>query len=305
MLDTLENIDFNDMYLEKLPDMSGAEKLSVLSLGGNFLNADEVYNLLPPLVISNPNWLNETGLNQQREGTFDNSEGTSTDNNEQPTSTEENTEENTETNTDESIENNVSTMTDGYVKVEGIFESGAYLEAVKIVGYLDYIDYEKDLYKYQIITGEENVMYYDISVYKDVMISGNVVKLKVQPKGGAKVTIALTDEEIYGHVKEVFVFRWEADGTMTLIECDYDDGVVTFQSDHFSIFSIVMTKIISDDNGNDNGSKNEEWKMANSLKKWIPLAIIVVVLFVVLVGIIVYEIIRRELYKKIEIRFKE
>ncbi|MBQ3182541.1 MAG: leucine-rich repeat protein [Clostridia bacterium] len=64
--------------------------------------------------------------------------------------------------------------------------------------------------------------------------------VEAQHSDSVRVYIPLTSEmKLLSHIANIKVYRIEEDGTTTEIECSVDNGMLSFETNHFSIYSIV------------------------------------------------------------------
>ena len=84
---------------------------------------------------------------------------------------------------------------------------------------------------------------YDIYLYKNEKRNGRDVRVRIQP--AEKVKIMIKIKEIQG--VKYNVFRQENDGSLTELSCNVRDGVLSFYSEHFSIFSVVISRLLDEE----------------------------------------------------------
>ena len=127
--------------------------------------------------------------------------------------------------------------TDG-VSVEGneisLPETGASLSVKRADSEAEKLQSKLKLY------GAEKAVGYDISLQKD--------GTTVQPYGKVKVNIAVPDGMNGAKCK---VLRVEADGSLTDMDAKFENGVLSFETEHFSLYIIAETAddIFADANG--------------------------------------------------------
>jgi len=126
---------------------------------------------------------------------------------------------------------------------------------------------------------------YDITVY------GKETNELEQPIGKALVSIKMDYNPNY----EYTVFRLQ-DTVWIKLDSYFKDGYLYFESDHFSIFSIVLSEIVDKGNAeeeqeSDNASNNKrEELISDKVKLYIQIGIVAVVVIV----IIIFELMRRK-----------
>lgn len=64
---------------------------------------------------------------------------------------------------------------------------------------------------------------------------------KVQPNGKVKISVALTEELLNADGDGYDVLRTEDDNTLTKLSSEVKDSTITFETEHFSIYTIVKT----------------------------------------------------------------
>ena len=64
---------------------------------------------------------------------------------------------------------------------------------------------------------------------------------KVQPNGKVKISVILTDELLNADGDGYDVLRTEDDNTLTKLSSEVKDNTITFETEHFSIYTIVKT----------------------------------------------------------------
>ena len=64
---------------------------------------------------------------------------------------------------------------------------------------------------------------------------------KVQPNGKVKISLTLTDELLNADGDGYDVLRTEDDNTLTKLLSEVKDNTITFETEHFSIYTIVKT----------------------------------------------------------------
>lgn len=243
----LRSLEIRGNEIEILPDISSHQSLENINLKHNYLELSEAEckKLLPAVITSVNGWAETVGVTSQR--TRDTA----------ATTTEENStgQDNTATtaNTTEDRQEIIS-VPDSSIIVKGRFEKGAYLEGRKLT------DTSTSLY--QTITAMINSKLtnvirndiYDISIYKDVEENGLKKKVKIQPDGAAEVFIKT---ELADNVK-YHVYRQEKDGSLTELNCYIKDENLCFYSDHFSIFTVVITKFFGEENSTEVTKETEE-----------------------------------------------
>ena len=77
-----------------------------------------------------------------------------------------------------------------------------------------------------------------MTVYNIDLLKNNV---KVQPNGNVKVSIELTEEMLNADGDGYDVLRTEDDNTLTKLSSEVKDSTITFETEHFSIYTIVKT----------------------------------------------------------------
>ncbi|NLZ45808.1 MAG: hypothetical protein GX896_03860, partial [Clostridiales bacterium] len=111
-----------------------------------------------------------------------------------------------------------------------------------------------------IARGNELVSLFDIS-----LMLGNK---KIQPNGKVKVTLTLTDEQIkkYQDFKIVFI---DENGKSTIVESVVNGNKIIFETDHFSCYGIIGTKI--SDKTTPTKDKSPLTGETNNMQMWIAL----------------------------------
>lgn len=144
---------------------------------------------------------------------------------------------------------NMKTLTsilDEDIQAEGKFDEKTYLEGERIYDTSLHQNIITDLYDR--IEDVREIRVYDIALYKDITENETTVKVKVQPDDSVKVSIKVRDIISGAGCK---VYRQEDDGSLTEIDCYLNGQTVHFYSEHFSIFTLVITKFLGEDIGND------------------------------------------------------
>lgn len=77
-----------------------------------------------------------------------------------------------------------------------------------------------------------------MTVYNIDLLKSNE---KVQPNGKVKISVALTDELLNADGDGYDVLRTEDDNTLTKLSSEVKDNTITFETEHFSIYTIVKT----------------------------------------------------------------
>lgn len=154
---------------------------------------------------------------------------------------------------DNETDRTLESILDLSINVIGKFDENTYLEAVELKNLDNYKDMlnnitnnVENIYKYHV---------YDISLFKDVSENGVTVKIKVQPDESVKVSITVTD---YIDGMGYYVFRQEDDGSLTELRCSRVGQVISFQSDHFSIFTLVITNMLGESENDDIDTESED-----------------------------------------------
>ena len=97
----------------------------------------------------------------------------------------------------------------------------------------------------------KNYLAYDIKLYSSSK-SANITKLS---NGKFKVSIPVS-ESLNG--KEVTTYYINDNNELTEYETTVENGFATFETDHFSVYTLVEKKKTSDDNSNTNKPENSE-----------------------------------------------
>lgn len=213
-----------------MPDLTGMTKLEYVNLWNNQFTDEAAIKNLPEQILRQDSWqavLKEVESSKTAESVADD---------------EENTEENTVEREDTIKVDNP----DGNISVEGNYDEEVFLEAGKIDDQTPYKEFVERIEKF-IEDEEYSMILYDIATYN--IGDDSSVKIKVQPNGGAYVTIDIGDTD----GKKYRVFRQEDDGRAVELETSTSGTLITFYTEHFSIFSVVITKLFSEDD-----AQNEE-----------------------------------------------
>lgn len=265
-LTKMESIDLMDNNLKTLPDMTGWINLQSVNFMGNRITEEEAIVKLPEHITSQENWRNTTGLFAQmtdEDNTNDNTQEGNIGNNETTDGTQEGetgtNEANNNTGEDETGENEddtriLTSASDDSISAEGSLESGIYLEAKRIE---DTSDYKELIERVQSrVTDIMETSIYDIWLYKKEIKEGENIKIKVQPNGNVKVMIKIEEQKDVSY----HVFRQEEDDTLTKLDCNVEDGTLIFYSEHFSIFTVVISRLMNDE---ENGTEGNSHKSDN------------------------------------------
>jgi len=140
---------------------------------------------------------------------------------------------------------------DENISVEGDFDENTYLEADEIEDVGPYNDMLDEIRK--LVSNIYKIYVYDISLFKDIIEDGTTVKVKIQPDNSVIVSIELSEIEDWMGFR---VFRQEEDGSLTELKCSRNGQVISFESEHFSIFTLVITNILGEDSSEDS-SEND------------------------------------------------
>lgn len=223
-LTQLESFQMAYCNLKTLPDMTKWTNLQYVELSGNMITEEEAMAKLPAHITAKENWKETIGLlNQNNEdGTAGNEEDTRI----------------------------VTSDSNSDISVQGPLESGIYLEAKKIEksGYEDMIKQATDR-----LANIVDTSIYDIWLYKKEIKEGEKVKIKVQPDGSIKVMIKIQEQEDVSY----HVFRQEDDGTLTKLDCYIEDSTLIFYSEHFSIFTVVISRLLDDEENETDGNSHK------------------------------------------------
>lgn len=249
----MESFYFASCDVEVLPDMTKWTKLQYIWLGDNKITEAEALAKLPSQITSQENWQETIGLNYQNyseEQTSSNTQNETTGNiqnettgNTSQTETEDST-QGTEQNDNVRV---ITSVSDTNISVQGALDEDVLLEAKKIENTSQY----KDLIK-EIQSRVSNILttdIYDIWLYKNEIKEGEKVRVKVQPDGKVKVMIKIEKKE----AAKYHVFRQEDDGSLKKISCYVVNNTLYFLSDHFSIFSVVTSRL-------QDGEETEEYE---------------------------------------------
>lgn len=222
---------YND--IETLPDMTEWTNLRVIYFGENRITEEEAMAKLPAYISINENGYGEGDPPQNPD---------IQDTNENETSIV----------TDEI--RTITSASDNSVSAQGSFESDIYLEATKIENTSDYEDLIKEVNNRLPYIVDTSI--YDIWLYKKEIKEGENVKIKVQPNGNVKVMIKIEEQKDVSY----HVFRQEEDDTLTKLDCYVEDGTLIFYSEHFSIFTVVISRLMNDE---ENGTEGNSHKSDN------------------------------------------
>lgn len=253
-LTKIEEIDLRDNNLETLPDMTGWTNLYQVYLGGNRITEDEAMAKLPLHIISQEDWRETTGLLNQRyneDETDDNNTNGSIQEDETGSSETNNNIEENETTENPDDGRVITSSSDNNISVQGSFVSDIYLEATKIENTSDYEDLIKEVNNRLPYIVDTSI--YDIWLYKKEIKEGENIKIKVQPNGSVKVMIKIEEQEGVSY----HVFRQEDDGTLTKLDCHVEDGILIFYSEHFSIFTVVISRLMNDEENETEGNSHK------------------------------------------------
>lgn len=232
----LEEIEIYGSGLEILPDMTAWTKLERVYLSGNRIREEEAAAKLPAHITAAADWRHTTGIDnpeQETVGTIPvQDDTTEAQNNGQ---TEENI---TSVQTNNRV---ITSALDNNISAEGNFEKNICLEGEKI----DNIDSYSELIEKisQRMSNIIEINIYDIYLYKNEKRNGRDVRVRIQP--AEKVKIMIKIKEIQG--VKYNVFRQENDGSLTELSCNVRDGVLSFYSEHFSIFSVVISRLLDEE----------------------------------------------------------
>ena len=238
---------YNTPKITELPDMTGfSEALEMIQFGGNEVTEDEALKKLPSHITSRSGWQKIVGVVS---GNTDNNEPSIENNTTSGSSTENNTTQNSNTNNN-NTENPTAddgrtliSVIDSGIAVTGKFEEGVYFEGKRIEDISDYQGMLEKIHgRLNNILGE---YIYDLSFYKDIKENGKITKQRKQPDGMVEVIIDLEKVENGRY----HVFRQEEDGSLTELECFVRAGKLHFYSEHFSIFTIIITKFFDGEEG--------------------------------------------------------
>lgn len=230
-MNNLEDIQigYNTPRIKELPDLTGLPGLRMLGVSGNELTEEEIARKTPSydfILVAEDQY---SGENDTKETSAENNNPGNTEGNTTPGN-----------NTADGRKSFVSVL-DGAITAIGIFEEGVWLEGKKID---DISEYGSMLDKiHEQINDIIKTDIYDIAFYREINENGKTKKEKVQPKGRAEIIIKL-DELIEG---KYHVVRQEENGSLTELECFVREGKLHFYSDHFSIFTIIISKLFGDE----------------------------------------------------------
>lgn len=217
--------------IETLPDMTGWTNLTSIYLPINKITEEEALLKLPSHITSQDGWQEKIGLNNQRYDEEDTSDNTQQESGEYPTS---NVGQDEKTRV-------ITSVSDNNISVQGVLDDDIYLEAKRIENTGEYNDLILQIRKRLSNIIETSI--YDIWLYRNEIKEGENVRVKVQPDGSIKVMIKIEQPEGVKYN----VFRQEDNGSLKYLDCLVDNGILSFYSEHFSIFSVVISRLLDDE----------------------------------------------------------
>ncbi len=188
------------------------------------------------------------------------------------------------------VSNNIEDIRANFeIYMSGLFPSGIYVVAKEIEDIKEYIYDIRKLYS--MVPDVTEVKLYDIAVYD------KLTHKRVQPIGEVKVSIRLKEFKN----ADYYVYRLNEYGEWITMESYVSNDMIHFYSDHFSIFSIVISELMQEE---DNSGKDIEDKVKGdgsdikdntiATRRQMGLAAVVAIVVV----IIVYEMVKKLIIKK-------
>ena len=259
-LTKLEKFWCGTNLLTKIPDLSECRLLTTFLIAENNLSREEInnaYTMMPESITSDSEWKKTIGLDTQPGiGENEGNQG------------------------EESYRDVISDSGDEFI-ISGNLGENVYVEGEKIEDVLEYqhiIDYVS-----KEIEDILDIKIYNIYLYEKGKENTTIL---VQPNGTVEVKIKLEDDNYTYHV-----YREEDDGKLVKLNSYVKDGYLHFESDHFSIFTVVMTKLFGEEDTslhNNKDSNNDDEKQLEKNESKI-MYIVIFGVMIVIVLVVFYE----------------